>query len=513
VRQSKLYRQYESGNDVKDILGTSHLQWKTDRKEGVYKGHQLYDHNNPTNEHDANMEVSPKKVVTHRENVTARYSDSLSDSFNRRSANTRTEKQRRWDDAAAQRGGGAEESFGNLSPTRRAMKAEEEEWDESAEYEKTYDVQTGHQTYRKTGRMLPPRDDEVEMSYQRGGGGAKQKSQQGSRGPLTASERVKLREMEKQALAEARDGKSNRSNRNHHNQRGGVPVDDDVYGPGGEEGLMENLDALDADSLERLAGGLSTLKQMADEARKLDRLDKLKRELADLEENYTSPVPSPARAAVQKQQQQQQQQQPRGILKQTGGARVEDCPSPRSTGRGSGQQHRTDASKFFDNSYEGPTESHSHRTYGARGNDDSASGNDKRRQQAGGHNRGGTDASKFFDNSYEGPTESHSHRTYDSIPQQKQQKQQQQQQPLSVLSAYDRARATDEALAQHKIKPHAALRQSAPFAMDAEDDGGGETYRRWKDNKNSDGASQQQQQQPLNLRTARSEGLRDTKFW
>lgn len=44
VRQSKLYRQYESGNDVKDILGTSHLCWRTDQKEGAYKGQKIYDH-------------------------------------------------------------------------------------------------------------------------------------------------------------------------------------------------------------------------------------------------------------------------------------------------------------------------------------------------------------------------------------------------------------------------------------------------------------------------------------
>ena len=53
VRQSKLYRQYESGNDVKDILGTGHLQWKTDKKEGVYDGHTVYDHQNPYNESSA----------------------------------------------------------------------------------------------------------------------------------------------------------------------------------------------------------------------------------------------------------------------------------------------------------------------------------------------------------------------------------------------------------------------------------------------------------------------------
>lgn len=45
VRQSKLYRQYESGNGVKDILGSSHLAWNANEKEGAYKGHKVYDHN------------------------------------------------------------------------------------------------------------------------------------------------------------------------------------------------------------------------------------------------------------------------------------------------------------------------------------------------------------------------------------------------------------------------------------------------------------------------------------
>ena len=44
VRQSKLFRQYESGNGVKDILGVSHLAWKTDSKQGAYMGHSVYDH-------------------------------------------------------------------------------------------------------------------------------------------------------------------------------------------------------------------------------------------------------------------------------------------------------------------------------------------------------------------------------------------------------------------------------------------------------------------------------------
>ena len=44
VRQSKLFRSYESGNQVKDILGVGHLQWKTNTKEGAYNGHAVYDH-------------------------------------------------------------------------------------------------------------------------------------------------------------------------------------------------------------------------------------------------------------------------------------------------------------------------------------------------------------------------------------------------------------------------------------------------------------------------------------
>ena len=50
VRQSKLYRMYESGNEVKDLLGTGHLQWNTSKKQGVYNNHTLYDHNDPYND-------------------------------------------------------------------------------------------------------------------------------------------------------------------------------------------------------------------------------------------------------------------------------------------------------------------------------------------------------------------------------------------------------------------------------------------------------------------------------
>lgn len=44
VRQSKLYRMHESGNDIKSILGTPHLCWDTRQKQGAYEGHAVYDH-------------------------------------------------------------------------------------------------------------------------------------------------------------------------------------------------------------------------------------------------------------------------------------------------------------------------------------------------------------------------------------------------------------------------------------------------------------------------------------
>ena len=43
VRQSKLFRQYESGNAVKGLLGTPNLQWDVNKKEGAYQGHGVWD--------------------------------------------------------------------------------------------------------------------------------------------------------------------------------------------------------------------------------------------------------------------------------------------------------------------------------------------------------------------------------------------------------------------------------------------------------------------------------------
>ena len=42
VRQSKLYRQHESGNSIKGILGKDSLMWETDVQEGAYKGKKVF---------------------------------------------------------------------------------------------------------------------------------------------------------------------------------------------------------------------------------------------------------------------------------------------------------------------------------------------------------------------------------------------------------------------------------------------------------------------------------------
>jgi len=42
VRQSKTFRQYESGNTMKGLLGTSHLGWDVNKKQGAYSG-AVYD--------------------------------------------------------------------------------------------------------------------------------------------------------------------------------------------------------------------------------------------------------------------------------------------------------------------------------------------------------------------------------------------------------------------------------------------------------------------------------------
>lgn len=68
VRQSKLYRQYESGNSMKAIFGHDHLAWNTEQKEGAYAGQSLYDHNKdsfietkPEHQHYSSLAGAPSR--------------------------------------------------------------------------------------------------------------------------------------------------------------------------------------------------------------------------------------------------------------------------------------------------------------------------------------------------------------------------------------------------------------------------------------------------------------------
>jgi len=43
IRQSKYFRQYESGNATKSLLGVGHLAWNEDKVEGAFKGVKTFD--------------------------------------------------------------------------------------------------------------------------------------------------------------------------------------------------------------------------------------------------------------------------------------------------------------------------------------------------------------------------------------------------------------------------------------------------------------------------------------
>ena len=43
VRQSKLYREKESGNAMKGIFGQENLQWNTEQQQGVFSGQGVFD--------------------------------------------------------------------------------------------------------------------------------------------------------------------------------------------------------------------------------------------------------------------------------------------------------------------------------------------------------------------------------------------------------------------------------------------------------------------------------------
>lgn len=54
VRQSKLYRERDGGNAMKDLLGQTDLKWQTDRCQGVYAGQRVHD---PLSDRPANPPV------------------------------------------------------------------------------------------------------------------------------------------------------------------------------------------------------------------------------------------------------------------------------------------------------------------------------------------------------------------------------------------------------------------------------------------------------------------------
>ena len=60
VRQSKLFRQHDAGNAMKDLMGHSHLNWKTDVQEGAYAGKRVFDHNAP-NSYSSPQQQQPQQ--------------------------------------------------------------------------------------------------------------------------------------------------------------------------------------------------------------------------------------------------------------------------------------------------------------------------------------------------------------------------------------------------------------------------------------------------------------------
>jgi hypothetical protein len=59
VRQSKLFRQNESGNAMKGLLGQENLSWDTERKQGVFAGQQAYDASGTAPQFDSRGQASP----------------------------------------------------------------------------------------------------------------------------------------------------------------------------------------------------------------------------------------------------------------------------------------------------------------------------------------------------------------------------------------------------------------------------------------------------------------------
>ena len=61
VRQSRLFREHDSGNAMKDLMGGSDTKWKTDVQEGAYAGRAVYDHNAPGNRTQAQPQMQQQQ--------------------------------------------------------------------------------------------------------------------------------------------------------------------------------------------------------------------------------------------------------------------------------------------------------------------------------------------------------------------------------------------------------------------------------------------------------------------
>ncbi|GMI00130.1 hypothetical protein TrVE_jg575 [Triparma verrucosa] len=61
IRQSKYFRQYESGNATKSLLGMSNLQWDTEKTEGCFSGGRVHD------EYNRNRVLPKREAAAHDE--------------------------------------------------------------------------------------------------------------------------------------------------------------------------------------------------------------------------------------------------------------------------------------------------------------------------------------------------------------------------------------------------------------------------------------------------------------
>jgi len=313
VRQSKLYRQYESGNDVKGILGTENLQWRTDKKEGVYEGHTVYDHADPYNEASAlepiqgggggagrhrrgggggsnasgnpfkkntgNATAAASRNITHRDRGLSAYDENLSQTFNKRQADRRTAAKDTGISSSSAYETADDENFTHMSPERPARgggdggggsgKSQQVARRAVAGVGAGVVAGTGgagnsrqKQPTKNTARAPRQRQQKATHEAARSKG-SREPSAAGAGASLTAAQRMRAKVLLQQ-LPE-------NSNSTAH--------------------LSDGLDALEQEDLERFSGGLHALKAMAamaEDAQRAARLADLRAELDSLEGEGTS---------------------------------------------------------------------------------------------------------------------------------------------------------------------------------------------------------------------------------